>query len=252
MIKRKKWTVVLITGLLAVGVIVGSLSYQVVNAQSPTATPAAGQTRTQPGQGRALGGGNHGVKGGFGYSDADLAAALGIPTDQLQAAYKTANTEALKEAVSQGLITQAQADQMAADTNAGGRLRRFGKPGDTNSIDYDALLAKALNISTDQLKTAQQKATTTALAAAVKAGTMTQAQADELQGMNALKNDSAFQTAMKSAYETAIQQAVSSGVITQAQADAILARFANGGPVFGDGFGGGGHGHGGRGGGGQQ
>jgi len=49
-----------------------------------------------------------------GFSQQELATALGIDLPTLQAAYKSANTEALKEAVSKGLITQQQADQITA------------------------------------------------------------------------------------------------------------------------------------------
>ena len=150
-----------------------------------------------------------------GVSDADLAAALEITTDQLSTANQTATAEALKEAVAQGLITQAQADQMAQNS---GHFR--GIP--WNSIDYDALLAKALGISTDQLQAARQKALASSLAAAVQNGTLTQDQADLIKGRSALARNSKFQDSMQSAYEAAVQQAVTDGVITQAQADQIL------------------------------
>jgi hypothetical protein len=250
--KRTKLVVSILAGVMAITAVLGAVTYQVF-AQTPTpATPTQSQG-TGPGQGQLQPGPGRGGRGGHvGFSDADLASALGITTDQLTAAYKSANTEALKEAVSQGLITQAQADQMLANAGTGPiRLGFLGKPGSTSTIDYNALLAKALNISTDQLKAAQQKAMSAAIDAAVQAGTMTQAQADEMKGMNALTNDSTFQSAMKAAFDAALKQAVSSGVITQAQADAISQRQAQSSGFFGGGFGGdfgGGHGHGGPGG----
>ncbi len=242
MLRRRKWILSILTGLTAVVVVVGALTYRAAYAQSPTPTaPAASGQGQPPGPGHGRGGGP-----GAQYSDADLASALGITTEQLQAAYQTANSAALKEAVSKGLITQAQADQMASDaSNANGRGHFFfGRPGDANGIDTNALLAKALNISADKLTTAMQTAINTALDAAVKAGTITQTQADEIKGRNALMNDSTFQSAMKTAFAAAVQQAVSSGVITQAQADAILQSQTGGffGPGFGRGFGPGGPG----------
>jgi hypothetical protein len=250
--KRTKLSIAIVSGVMAVIAVFGALTYQVAYAQSPTPTPgAASQSAGQPGTPGQPGPG-FGKHGGAGnYTDADLASALGITTEQLQAAYKTADSEALKEAVSKGLITQAQADQMAANnnTNERGHFGLFGKPGDTNTIDYNALLAKALGITTDKLQAAQTTATNASLDAAVKAGTLTQAQADETKGRNALAKDSTFQSAMKTAFEAAVKQAVSSGVITQAQADAILANQAQPGGFLMGGFDRGGRGgHGGPGG----
>jgi hypothetical protein len=164
-------------------------------------------------------------RGGFpgGYSEQDLATALGIDVAKLKAAYKTANTEAIKEAVSKGLITQAQADQITSkgiDNHPLGGA--FGGPFVNGGIDYNALLANALGISADQLKAAYTQALNTNLDNAVKAGTLTQAQADLEKGRYALANDAKFQASLQTAYETAVKQAVTDGVITQAQADQIL------------------------------
>jgi len=238
--KRTKLVLSILAGVMAITAVFGAVSSQVfAQASTPAApTQSAGTGQLPPGPGR-------GGRGGHaGYTDVELASALGITTDQLTAAYKTANTEALQQAVSQGLITQAQADQIAV--NAGTGPIHFGFPGNlggTNTIDYNALFAKALNITTDQLKAAQQKAMNSAIDAAVQAGTMTQAQADEIKGENALANDSTFQSAMKAAFDAALKQAVSSGVITQAQADAISQRQAQSNGFFEGGLGGG-HGHG--------
>jgi hypothetical protein len=153
-----------------------------------------------------------------GASDQDLATALGIDLTKLQDAEKTATAEALKQAVAAGLITQAQADQMTANGGARG-LPRFNN----STIDYNALLAKALGITTDQLKAAQLTAFNARIDQAVKDGTLTQAQADLQKARQALENNTKFQSSLKTAYEAALKQAVSDGVITQAQADALLA-----------------------------
>jgi len=238
--------------LMAVGA-VGVVAYKTVKAQSPTPTPTTPTTPQQgePGKGslNGLRGGKGGLRGG--YSDTDLASALGITVEQLQAAEKTANDEALKQAVAAGLITQAQADQLSANGMGFGHFGEFGKFA-ASGIDYNALLAKALNISTDQLKTAQQKAYFASIDAAVSAGSLTQAQADQIKGQYLLYNNADFQSSMQSAFEAAVQKAVSSGVITQAQADSILANVQANGLFNGRSFGGihgfGGGRHGGRGG----
>ncbi len=236
--KYAKIIVPIVVLMMALVAVLGFVGYQVVFAQAPTPT-----TPTTPSQNGKAWGGMHG-----GYSEADLAAALGITTNQLTAAYTTAWAEALKEAVAKGLITQSQADQLAQRSPMFGRMNEGYLQ--ANGIDFNALLAKALNISTDQLNAAYAKAYTTAINNAVKNGQMTQAQADKLLGEYALKNDSTFQSAMKSAFTAAVNAAVKSGVITQAQADQILnaqnTQTQNGGGFFPfGGFGGGfGPGHG--------
>ena len=126
----------------------------------------------------------------------------------------------------QGLITQAQADEITArglsNGPIGGYKHLFSVDDANSGIDYNGLLAEALGITTDQLSTARQAAFTTAVDQAVAAGTLTQAQADLMIGRVALAADATFQSSIQSAYEAALQQAVTAGVITQAQADALL------------------------------
>lgn len=211
---RSIWIPLVILCSLGLAAIFGLKAYD--TAQAAASTPTA---PTKP----ATQGKDRGFKGS--YTSQDLADALGITTDQLQAAYKSANDEALKEAVSAGLITQAQADELSA-RSVDGWMGRF--PGlKDSSIDYEALLAKALNITTDQLNQAYQKAYTTALDRAVANGTLTKDEADMIKARNSLYTNSAFQASMKTAFENAVKQAVSDGVITQAQADQILSESAN-------------------------
>ncbi len=211
---RKKFVWFGIIGALLLGLTGGALAYYNVSAQAPTPAPNTPDGQAQPGKG---------PRGGFpgGYSEQDLGTALGIDVTTLQAAYTTANAEALKEAVSKGLITQDQADKMTAKGIDQRPLGGFGRPG-TSGIDYNALLANALGISTDQLQAAYTQAFNTNLDNAVKSGTLTQAQADLEKGRNALSNNAKFQASLQSAYEAAVKQAVTDGVITQAQADQIL------------------------------
>jgi hypothetical protein len=215
----------IMAGALALVGMGGALAYSKVSAQAadPTATVTAPaqQTTTVPQSApNALKGAGRGGQADTA-QDTDLATALGITLEKLQAAYQTANTEALKEAVSQGLITQAQADQITANGLPNHTLREFGRPG-TTGIDYDALLAQALGITTDQLKSARQQVETARIDAAVASGQMTQAQADEMKARDALAGDAKFQASMKTSFEAAVAQAVSDGVITQAQADQII------------------------------
>jgi hypothetical protein len=244
----------LAVAVIAVITLFGVLNFSKANAQTPTETPTTTTTETtitdqDLSETQAVDG-PHGGK--LGYSQQDLADALGIDLTKLQAAYESANTEALKQAVEQGLITQAQADEITArglsNGPIGGYKHLFSVDDSTSSIDYNALLAKALGIATDQLSAAYQAAYTTAVGQAVADGTLTQAQADLLIGRAALAADTKFQSSIQSAYEAALQQAVTDGVITQVQADAVLqAQQSQSGRNlfdFGGGFGGR-HGHGG-------
>jgi hypothetical protein len=223
---RNKLVTFALVGIVAITAFIGATAYSSAQAQTTTPTPVV-PANPKAGAPNAAAP-QHGLKGGA--SDQDLATALGITVEKLQAAYTTATDEALKQAVADGVITQAQADQIKAN---GGRFEGLGRFGTDTKIDYDALLAKALGISVDELKAARVKAFNTRIDAAVAAGTLTQAQADLQKGEVALQNNTKYQSALQSAYEAAVKQAVTDGVITQAQADAILAQKANG---FGHGF----------------
>jgi hypothetical protein len=247
--QRRKLVSMVVLGALAMASVFGAVAYRAASAQAstPTAPAASAANGAQP-WGKDLRGGPG--SGPIGLSNTDLATALGITTDQLNTAYQTATSAALKQAVSQGLITQAQADQFSANGQAfpfdGGRSGFLSQ----NGIDFDALLADALGISVDKLQAAYVTAFNARIDAAVTAGTMTQAQADLEKGEYALRSNKAFQSSMQTAYQSAVQQAVTDGVITQAQADAILKNSSSIGMGSPHGFGdfGGGRGHGGHGG----
>jgi hypothetical protein len=250
MISFKKVLPVLVIAAVAFVGVLGASAFQAVSAQAttPTATaPATGNnnstTPTNPTMNYP--GGMEGLRGG--YTEQGLATALGIDLTKLQAAEKSAEADALKAAVAAGQLTQSQADQITARGDRFGDFGRFGVTG----IDLNALLAKALGITTDQLSAAKIKAYDTTIDSAVTAGNMTQAQADLAKGRFALENNAKFQSALTSAYSAAVKQAVTDGVITQAQADQLLAnanQMGVGGKGFGPGLGGprGGHGFGGQ------
>lgn len=185
-------------------------------------------------------------RGGSGQSNEYLAQALGVSADELGAAKQTAYQAAIDQALTQGLITQAQADAIAERVATSGRLSsrylRDFTTGDS-AIDTDALLADALSVTTDQLAAARTEARSLALAAAVEAGDITQEQADQMQAEQALKAylaEQGYEAQVQALYETLVQQAVQAGVITQDQADAISSD-SHGFDLFGRG------GHGGRG-----
>ena len=229
MSKTKITTLIVSVALILVAA-GGMVAYNNVSAQAATpgvpslatGTQTPPDNQAQPNKGQQGAGKQDGAA-----HDTELAAALGITVEKLQAAFLGANTEALKEAVSQGLMTQAEADKVTTNGVPNHPLREFGKPGST-TLDYDALLANALGISKEALQAAQVKAQTAQLDAAVQSGQLTQAQADEMKARNALFSNSKFQASMKSAYQAAVQQAVTDGVITQAQADQILKDAPNG------------------------
>lgn len=235
----KKTIFTLITAVALVAVAgVGLLTYQSVYAQTSPTPSAPANPQAGPGFGRGMRGGMMGENGAF---QQQLASALGITSDQLTTAYQSANAEALKQAVSQGLITQDQAAAMAA---RGMFPRGLGA---NSGIDYEALLAQALNITTGKLQAAEKTAEAAVIDAAVQAGNLTQQQGDAIKARQALSGDTNFQSAMTTAFENAVKQAVTDGVITQAQADALLAQQQQNGGLFGrmfggHGFGGGKHG----------
>ena len=211
MVSRRKLKLWAAAGLVAAGVVLGGLPAlsQVALAAEPTAT--ATTTTAKPERSRSS-------------ADSYLADALGITTEQLSAAVETARLAVIQEALDKGLITQTQADSLKSNDRMGGRggLGFFVKDG---SIDEDALLAKALNITVEKLTQARQTAEDARLAQAVKDGKMTQEQADLMKAREALQS----YLVEKNIYANAVAQAVKDGVITQAQADAILAQSGRGG-----------------------
>jgi hypothetical protein len=195
---------------------------------------------------------------GGGANDTYLAEALGITADELQTAEQTAYEAAIDQALAQGLITQAQADALKENAGTSGRfggreLKGLLRFAGTDGIDTDALLADALNITTDELAAARVTAQDLALAAAVEDGRITQEQADQMKAEQALRtymDEQGVQDQVKTLYENFVKQAVQAGVITQAQADTILSNLSTSGMRGGmrgfDGLGGpGGHGRGG-------
>ena len=227
---RKVLVSLLVVGALAITSVVGVAAYQTSQAVSPALRSAATALSGSFNGDFAIGYNHLGMGGSRdgGAADEYLAQALGITTDELSAAYQKASAAAIAKAVEDGLITQAQADSMNAD----GRAFPFGGRGGgwlaQNGIDFEAFLADALGISTDELQAARQEASNARLEQAVADGQITQEQVDLMKGQQALYADQTFTDAMKSVFDAAVQDAVSRGVITQAQADLILEKTADG------------------------
>lgn len=218
--QSKKTITIFVVGALAIALTFGAIAYRSVFAATPTNTSTSTASLATLNWG--VGNGPNG-----GYSTEELANALGITTDALNTAYQTAYAAALQDAVSQGLITQAQADQLTSNGSAFPFGKRWEGWLSQNGIDFNTYLADALGISAETLKAAYQTATYANIDQAVTDGKLTQTQADLLKGRYALYNDATFQTSMQSAYTSAVNAAVASGVITQSEADQILSSSSN-------------------------
>jgi ribosomal protein S20 len=185
---------------LMLGLVLGPTAWR-STASAQTQPPARNQATSQPGALQSL------------FLD-KLAAALNIQRSALDTAIKNAGTSTADTAVQQGTLTQAQADQLKARIQSGDLGALWGGRGgprdgigaqlpDLRQAMLDAA-AKTLNITSDELttqlrsgqtiaqlaqahNTTEQAVTNAALAAAkaqldqaVKAGTVTQAQADAI------------------------------------------------------------------------
>ncbi len=264
--KQKKWSRIMIGTLLVLVLAIGGTAVfaQTQTQDDPTATPPVDDGSTDSttpvlpnpfsrGNGQArpdFGDGERGFPGRDGDTAAgeDLAAALGITVEELQAAQDAANAAALEQAVVDGLITQEQADQMA---QFGGHALRGGHFGALG--DMDEFLANELGISVEALQAAQEEAKAARLAQMVEDGVLTQEQADLMAARRAVESHMDYEglnAAAQAAYETAVQSALDAGEINQDQADQLLSE-ATAAPSFQFDFGrrGGrsGHGHGGHG-----
>jgi hypothetical protein len=214
--KPKKMITIISVSALVIAAAFGAVAYHSARAASSATSQAsvtANSSGILPERGRGPGGG---------YTDEELATALGTTVDELTAARQTAQEAVLAQSVEKGLITQAQADQLKAEGSL--HMRGLLNPADlaSNGINYETELAKALGITVDKLQASYTQAFNAHIDQAVSDGTLTQEQADLMKGQNALYADQNFQASMKSAYEAAVAQAVKDGVITQAQADLIL------------------------------
>lgn len=248
MMMQKKLIYMLLGGFLALALTFGAFAtFAQTDDDTDVATPETETedgAATTPGFGRS---GGRGVMSGMADVNKDgelLAEALGITVAELQAAQEAARAVAIAQAVTDGLLTQEQADELLSGS-MGGRHR--GLPGGRFNNGH-TFLAEALGITTEELEAAQAEAFTARLALLVEAGDITQEQADQMQAYKNVQgyvDYDALNDSVRSYFEAAITQALADGVITRAQADEMLNNLTNmnmrgfGGP----GFGGRGRGH---------
>ena len=230
----KKLLSLLLGGIVALGLLAGAMT-TFAQTEAPTPTPTDPGTTTPDATVPGLRGGSR-----LGDDDQALAKALGITVEELNAAEEAARFALIDQAVADGNLTAEEGEALKAS----GRLRHSSQYG----YDKDEFLADALGITIDDLNAAQLAAHQTQIAAAVAAGTITQAEADLLLARKAAQSyldTDALNAAVLAAYEDALNEAVTAGDITQAQADALLAQLQT--QSFDFGFGGHGRGHGGGG-----
>jgi hypothetical protein len=242
---------------LALAVVVGAaVTFAQSGDDGADATPVPEEVPSQEGDAESTTSDEdwHGFRGeamgAFGDGeDQYLADALGITADELQAAYEEAWAAAVQQAVDDGLITEAQAEELL---NNGGRFHgKFGLSF-AGGTDQNTFLADALGISVDELQAARLEAYQARLQAMVDAGYLTQEEADLMAGQKAVQtyvDRDAVSSALQEAYEAAIDSALQAGAISQAQADQLrenmpsFDRFGFPGGGFGGGFGHHGRGH---------
>ncbi len=206
--KRKILLTVVVLGLLAAGSLIGVAAVSVVDSVAASALTAETV--------------NYEIGWDLHIDDESLAAALGISVETLQSARLSAYGKAVDEALSLGLITESQAGSLKAEEDFSLRkIIRFVSKDDLEQIDFIALFADELGLSTEELNEALQAARQVQLDAAIEEGRLTQEQADLLSAREALSASSSFMDDVKSGYQAALKNAVSAGTITQEQADAL-------------------------------
>lgn len=234
--KQKKWSRIMMGTLLVLVLAIGGTAVLAQSQDNPPITPPTdegGAETTTPALPNPFardnrparpnsGDGERGFPGHDGDTAGgeELAAALGITVEELQAAQEAVKAAALEQAVADGLITQEQADQMAQLGDRAMRGGHFGAFGDN-----EELLADELGITVEALQAAQEEVNAARLAQMVEDGVLTQEQADLMAARRAVQSHMDYEglsAAAQAAYETAVQAALDAGEITQAQADQLL------------------------------
>ena len=273
MFKGNKWILIVMSGTLVLAAAVGFLLISELTTASAAWIPSGQIASTiNTDVGPDTDGFNHRGRPGFpgrGPGDVNdfLAQALGISSEELQAAHERAQQAALDQALADGMITQEQYDRMVLR----GYDRLGGRGG--SRIDFEVLLAAELGISVETLQAARERANQAAIEQAIADGKLTEEQAAMMRARAALQdyiNPEALlaqalnmtveqlQTAREAgksiseiledqgltavevrdaqqvAHQAAIQQAVDDGVITPEQAEQFQNGFRGGPPM--DGF----------------
>jgi lambda repressor-like predicted transcriptional regulator len=147
---------------------------------------------------RAFGRGPKGLSGGEIDERALLADALGITVDELEAARQEANQAALELAIAEGILTEEQANEMQE------RRELLSNVDLTGYLDREALLARALGLTVEELQAALDADKT-------PRDLIAESELDP----------ATLREALAAAYDEALAQAVADGVLTQEQADAL-------------------------------
>jgi hypothetical protein len=205
---------VMLAGSVAIVVLLAIGGAATVFAASPPATPGA---TSQPNRAQQF--------------LNRLANTLGITTDKLQQGLKTTADQSIDNAVANGKITQAQADNAKAKVDAGNGLsaftRFFGSRARNNAALRGASwqdIAKALNTTPQDLKTQIQSGKTLK---------------EIITSQNKSVDD--VVNAVVAQVKVQLDPAVSNGKITQTREDTVLSNLKtrltnlinNGGPTFG-------------------
>ncbi len=163
------------------------------------------------------------TKGGPDGSDEDLAAALGISVEDLNAAVEKAFASAVDAALDAEYLTASQAETLKAGSASFRSLYRYLSETERAELEQDAFLAEALGISAEELQAAYDAVRQARIDAMVAEGTLTQEEADLQAAYQALRGSTTFEATMKQAMTDAINAEVEAGTLTQAQADLLIA-----------------------------
>ncbi len=182
---NKKWTKTILISMLAVLIMaIGAVG---VFAQTDDA-PSAETTGMDPFHGHGRGGFPGGHADG-GERQSELADALGITVEELEAAQQEARAARISQLVEEGVLTLDQANLMLAMDALKGYL------------DRDALMADVLGLTVEEFEAAREDGS--------------------LRDLLANITPAELQEKMQAAFETALQQAVDDNVITADQAELI-------------------------------
>ena len=160
---------------------------------------------------------------GPGGTGEDLAEALGITAEELDAAQEEAFLSAIDTALKAEYITDSQAESLKAGNGGFRSLFRYLSENERSEFDQAAYLAEALGISGEELEAAYDAIRQARIDELIADGIITQDQADLRVAFLALRESTTFQANMKQAMTDAINSEVEAGTLTQAQADLLIA-----------------------------
>lgn len=204
--KKKKIITITLAVLLVGGALLASNWVGQVSADSGTTTEALTLT-----------------KGGPDGSDEDLAAALGITVEDLNAAEEKAFTSAVDQALEAEYLTASQAETLKTGSASFRSLYRYLSEAERAEFDQDVYLAEALGISAEELQAAIDAVKQAWKDAMVADGKLTQEDADLQAAYAALKQSTSFEGTIKQGMTDAINAEAAAGTLTQAQADLLIA-----------------------------